>query len=148
MKKKDSIAHIQFERRVQGLRENLQAFQIRNGWIHYLRSTFGMKLSTLARLAGTTSSSVQQAEKREAQGKVTLETLRRMAEAMDCEFVYAFIPRNKIEVLLQERAHAKAQKILLRADTHMSLEDQKVKHSFNERVERLANKLLETSDVW
>jgi predicted DNA-binding mobile mystery protein A len=148
MKNKDTIALTQFERRIKPLRKNLESFRIQNGWIHYVRSVLGMKLSTLARLAKTTSSTVQQAEKREAQNKVTLETLRRMAEAMGCEFVYAFVPKKEIKDLIKERAYNKAKKILVRADIHMSLEDQKVNQDFDERVARLANKLIETGEVW
>ncbi len=142
------MAFTQFERRIKPLRKHIDSFQIRNGWINYVRSVLGIKLSTLARLAKTTASTVQQAEKREAQNKVTLETLRRMAHAMDCEFVYAFIPKKEVKELVNDRAYTKAKRILARADTHMILEDQKVKQDFDERVQRLANKLIETGDVW
>ena len=148
MKSKDPIALSQFERRVKPLRKNISSFKVRNGWIHYLRSVLGIKLSTLARLAKTTPSTVQQAEKREEKHKVTIETLRRMAEAMDCEFVYAFIPKKEIKELIETRAYDKAKKTLERVDTHMTLEDQKVTQEMNERIERLAKKLIESGDVW
>ncbi len=148
MKPKDPIALAQFERRIKPLRKSIESFRVRNGWIHYLRSVLGIKLSTLARLAKTTPSTVQQAEKREGKHKVTIETLRRMAEAMDCEFVYAFIPKNEIKKLIEVRAYSKAKKILEKADTHMTLEDQKVTQDMSERVERLAKKLIESGDVW
>lgn len=148
MKTKDTLALSQFERRIKPLRKNINSFKVRDGWIHYLRSVLGIKLSTLARLAKTTPSSVQQAERGEEKHKVTVETLRRMAEAMDCEFVYAFIPRKEIKELIKTRAYAKAKKILERADTHMALEDQKVTQDMNERIERFAKKLIESGDVW
>ena len=67
---------------------------------------------------------------------------------MDCEFVYAFIPKKEIKQIIKDRAYSKARKMLERAEVHMSLEDQKVKQDFNERLERLANKFIESGDVW
>jgi predicted DNA-binding mobile mystery protein A len=144
----DNLAYTQFERKIKPLRKNRESFQVRNGWINYIRTIMGIKLSTLAKLAKTTSSTVQQAEKREAKGKVTLETLRRMANAMDCDFVYAFIPKKELKNLIRDKAYSKAKKILERADTHMTLEDQKVITSYQERIERLARKLIDSGDIW
>ena len=49
---------------------------------------------------------------------------------------------------IKKKAHEKAREILNRADTHMALEDQKVRGDLNQRIERLAKKLLEKGDVW
>lgn len=148
MNNKDLIAFSQFERRIKPIRKNLDNLNIKGGWIHYVRSILGIKLTTLAKLTKTTSSAVQQAEKREAQGKVTLETLNKMANAMDCEFVYAFVPKKEIRELVEDRAVKKARMILLNADMHMELEDQKVKQKFEDRVRRLAVQLMELGEVW
>lgn len=148
MNNKDLIAFSQFERRIKPIRKNLDNLNIKGGWIHYVRSILGIKLTTLAKLTKTTSSAVQQAEKREAQGKVTLETLNKMANAMDCEFVYAFVPKKEIRELVEDRAVKKARMILLNADMHMELEDQKVKQKFEDRVRRLAVQLIELGEVW
>jgi F0F1-type ATP synthase membrane subunit b/b' len=67
---------------------------------------------------------------------------------MECEFVYAFIPRESLKTTLTKKAYEKASEILKRADTHMTLEDQKVEGDINQRVERLAKSLLEKGDVW
>jgi predicted DNA-binding mobile mystery protein A len=148
MNNKDLIAFSQFERRIKPIRKNLDNLNIKGGWIHYVRSILGIKLTTLAKLTKTTSSAVQQAEKREAQGKVTLETLNKMANAMDCEFVYAFVPKKEIRELVEDRAVKKARMILRNADMHMELEDQKVKQKFEDRVRRLAVQLMELGEVW
>lgn len=148
MNNKDLIAFSQFERRIKPIRKNLDNLNIKGGWIHYVRSILGIKLTTLAKLTKTTSSAVQQAEKREAQGKVTLETLNKMANAMDCEFVYAFVPKKEIRELVEDRAVNKARMILRNADMHMELEDQKVKQKFEDRVRRLAVQLMELGEVW
>ncbi|OFZ55974.1 MAG: hypothetical protein A2428_09505 [Bdellovibrionales bacterium RIFOXYC1_FULL_54_43] len=71
-----------------------------------------------------------------------------MANAMECEFVYAFVPKTDIDELLKQAARAKAKRTLASADVHMTLEDQRVEQSLEERVELLASKLLEKGDVW
>jgi len=91
---------------------------------------------------------VAQIEQREATGNVTLDSLKKMAEALESELVYAFVPRAKIQSVLREKAFEKAKEILSNADTHMALEDQRVEQNLDERVERLATKLMEENDVW
>lgn len=43
-------------------------------------------------------------EKHEAEGKIILATLSKLAEAMDCELVYAFVPEKKVEDILWDTA--------------------------------------------
>ena len=50
--------------------------------------------------------------------------------------------------MLKKKAMEKAKRSILRADTHMSLEDQKVQDELDGRVERLAEKLIEKGKVW
>jgi predicted DNA-binding mobile mystery protein A len=148
MKSLDPLAYIQLERRLNPLRKNIENTHVRSGWIRSMRSAMGMSLKTLARLSGVSISTISGVEKREIQGRVTLETLRKIASAMDCELIYAFVPKKEIRALLKDRAYSKAQKILSRADTHMTLEDQKVEQSVKERIELLANRLIAEGDVW
>jgi len=67
---------------------------------------------------------------------------------MECEFVYAFISKVDIDELLKKKALEKAKQILSRADTHMTLENQRVEQNFQDRLERLANILFDKGDVW
>ena len=67
---------------------------------------------------------------------------------MECEFVYAFVPRNDIEVTLQMKAEEKARRILLKAETHMELEDQKVKEDQEKRIKALAKQIIEKGKIW
>ena len=58
---------------------------------------------------------------------------------MDCEFVYAFVPKSSIKTTLKEQALKKAKRLLAEADTHMTLEDQRVEQDMKTRIERLAD---------
>lgn len=148
MKPLDNLALEQIERRLTQVTREAENMQIRTGWVRYIRTALGMSLEVLAKRSKIPISTLSQAEKREAQGKVTLETLRKMAAAMDCELVYAIIPRTPLRVVIKEQAHRKAARILKKADTHMELEDQAVQSSMKERIERLSEKLIKDGDIW
>ncbi len=143
---KMAIKHAQ--KRRESLLRVLPSMKVRPGWIKYIRSVLGMTLKELGSLAGLSLPTIAQAEKREAEGKVTIETLNKIANAMECEFVYAFVPKEDIPEMLKKKAMEKAKRSILRADTHMSLEDQKVQDDLTSRVERLAEKLIEKGKVW
>lgn len=136
------------QKRRESLLKALSAMQVKPGWIKYTRSVLGMTLKELASRAGLALPTIAQAERREAEGKITIETLRKLAEAMECELVYAFVSKDDIAELLRKKAMEKAKRTILKADTHMSLEDQKVTEELQFRIEMLAEKLLEKGKVW
>lgn len=136
------------QKRRESLLMALPAMQVRPGWIKYTRFILGMTLKELAKRAGLAVPTVAQAERREAEGKVTLETLNKLAEAMECEFVYAFVPKKDVEEVLRGKAVEKAKRIILKADTHMKLEDQQVTEDLQFRIDMLAEQLLEKGKVW
>ena len=144
----NETAFSQVARRVDGLHALKDKATVREGWIKYMRSALGLTLSELAKLAGVGLGSVAQAERREVDGQVSLATLKKMAEAMDCELVYAFVPNKNLKDLIHDKAVDKAKKTLGLADLHMKLEDQKVEGNLDERIERLARKFIEKGDIW
>ena len=148
MKPLDNLALKQIERRLKLLKKQSENMRVRTGWIRYIRTALGMNLETLAKRSRLSVSTLSQNEKREGQGKVTLETLKKMAAAMDCELVYAIIPRTDLGSAIKEQAQSKATRILRKADTHMTLEDQTVQSSMKERIETLSEKLIKDGDIW
>ena len=69
------------------------------GWIREKRHSLGLTLSKLAEACNVSIATIAQAERGEAQGRITLETLRRAADAMNCELVYEFKPKIRHEDL-------------------------------------------------
>lgn len=142
----NSLALKQIETRFRGFETNL--FKPEQGWIRQMRKALGMTLSKLGEACGLSTPSIAQAERREAEGKVTVETLKTAAEAMNCEFVYMFVPKSEMTTFLESKAYEKAKRILMSADLHMSLEDQKVKGDLEPRIQRLKRKLIDEGKVW
>jgi predicted DNA-binding mobile mystery protein A len=84
-------------------------------------------------------------EKAEVDGRLTLNSLERAAEAMGCTLVYALVPRRPLEQIVQDRARQIAGKTIARVDHTMRLEGQGVDADASEQDDaraRLAEKLL------
>lgn len=148
MKRPDKLAMKQIERRLKNLRSVAKDTNVRTGWIAYMRQAMFMTLSTLAKASDLSPATVQQMEKREKAGKVTIETMRKIAAAMECEFVYALVPKQELSEFLKKKALAKATRIIREADVHMTLEDQRVSEDIKDRIDRFAEGLLANGDIW
>lgn len=148
MKRLDDLAMSQVERRLKIIRKAFMQMKVKPGWIRFTRNALGMTLEKLAERAGVSKTTAAQAERGEIEGKVTMETLKKMAAAMECEFVYAFVPKAPLKDIFEREALAKAKKLLKNADTHMQLEDQQVKRSMDERIRLIADRLIKKGDIW
>lgn len=65
-------------------------------WIRSAREAMLISTNEMGKRLGISSSSFCNLEKNEVNGKITLEKLRAVAEAMDCEFVYAIRPKQRV----------------------------------------------------
>lgn len=110
------------------------------GWIHTIRTSFGITLQQLADKMKMSKQSVASLEKREMDGSVSLKTLQDAANAFDLELVYVLIPKNgTLEDYVNEKARKKAEEIILRTSNSMKLEDQenaekRIQQSIEERA--------------
>jgi predicted DNA-binding mobile mystery protein A len=85
-----------------------------------------MPARDLAMRMGVTESTVVRLEGREVAGKVQLDSLARAAEALDCDLVYALVPRRALDASVREQARAKAEESMANVAHSMGLEDQPV----------------------
>ena len=148
MKAVNSLALAQLEKRFKHLRKFAADTKVRTGWIHLTRQAMMMSRAQLAKLAKLSTATVQHMELREQKKTITLESMRKLAEAMNCEFVYAFVPKQDLTTFLKAKALEKASRIVQNADVHMTLEDQRVRHNLKSRIERIADELLAKGDIW
>jgi len=97
------------------------------GWIRTLRDALGMTGEQLAVRLNITRQRVERIEREERLGGVTLKTLRKVAEALNCTFVYGFVPNEgSLEKTVQKQAEDMAQRQASRANQMMRLEDQEL----------------------
>jgi predicted DNA-binding mobile mystery protein A len=121
------------------------------GWLRTVRTALGMSGTQLAKKLGVTKARISKAEQDEPLGSVTLKTMHTMAEAMDCKFVYAIVPKQNVENVIKERAIEKARAEVKSASTHMALEGQSLnKEQLEYEIERIAAQIVDKmpSDFW
>lgn len=116
------------------------------GWIRAIRDALGMSGRQLAEKLGVKPPRVSVLEKDEVLGRVTLKTMKRTAETLNCVFIYALIPRASLEELVRNQAIAVVQERMKRVGHSMALEDQKLdeeleKKSFQDIVDEMMREM-------
>ena len=96
-----------------------------HGWLRAIREALGMSVAQVAQRMDITRGRILEFEKAEADDRITLGSLRRVAEAMDCQLVYAIVPKSgTITELAEQRAREEASKRVLSVEHSMALENQ------------------------
>ena len=67
------------------------------GWIRSVRTALGMSAAQLAKRLGVSQQSVANLERNERRGAVSITTLSKVAESLDCELVVEFRPKTTLE---------------------------------------------------
>jgi predicted DNA-binding mobile mystery protein A len=97
-----------------------------SGWIASVRQALGLSLAQIGKKLRTSRQTVQEFERAEAQDRITLGALRRVAQAMDCDLIYVLVPKSGSFAELAERtAREVAARDVQRVVHTMALEDQK-----------------------
>lgn len=117
-----------------------------SGWINTVREAIGMTASQLAARLGVTQPRITKMEANEENLK--LSTMKKTAEAMNCEFVYYFKPKTTFQNLVEEQAEQKAAEILNTVNINMALENQTI--SAEDAVKDFAADLINTKikKIW
>jgi len=137
------------ELRVDQIDRSLKAFagtqavsRPQRGWLRSVREALGISMREVARKMRKTPQTVASLEKSEAADRITLQTLRHYAEAMNCELVYAIVPKSASLKQLSEKLARQAVEKDVRAVEHtMALEDQST-GGVPDKIERETKRLL------
>lgn len=113
------------------------------GWIKTIRNTLNMTMAQLGTKLNITRQGVRKIEESEANGTITLNTLKEVATAIELKLVYALVPKDgSIDDLIQIKAEKLAQKIVLRTNQNMKLEDQGIgDEKISKTIKELANEI-------
>ena len=117
-----------------------------SGWIKTVREAIGMTVSQLAARLGVTQPRITKMESNE--DNLKLSTMKKAAEAMNCEFVYYFKPKTTFQNLVDDQAQKKAAEVLKTVNVNMALENQEIAE--DEAVKDFASDLINTKikQIW
>ncbi len=121
------------------------------GWLKEIREALGRTERQQAERLGISGSSLHKSEQSEAQERISLGQLRKLADGLDCELVYALVPRKPLTEVVQDRATQLAKEEVYGVAHTMSLEDQRpTDERIQKQVARRADELLrgKWSGLW
>lgn len=119
------------------------------GWVGAVRSALGMSSLELGRRMGIDNSNVVRLEQSERAGGIRLDTLRRAADALECDLVYALVPRRPLAEMVDEQARRRASALVQQVDHSMRLEDQQVEPSAVEaQLQQLTDEFVDKPGLW
>ena len=98
----------------------------RGGWIAAIRESLGMSVQNLADRLGMTRAAAAKLEVSERSQTIQLDTLRKAADALECDLVYALVPRQPLQDLVNSRRLEILKSMQQRTQQHMRLEAQDV----------------------
>jgi len=147
-KDKQKLMIEQLDRRFMKLCSCLQELEVpEKGWINTLRKTLNISLKQLGVKLRVSSQNINQLEQREIDGSVTIKRLKEVAEALNMNFVYSFIPKDgSLETYIEKRAYEIAKELTMRTSHTMKLEDQgnsneRLNKAIKDRTEKIKNEL-------
>ena len=142
------------------LRLSEQGRAPRDGWVAATREALGMSVRDLGKRIGIGSSSVSRLEQRERDETVSLAALRKAADGLDCDLVYALVPRvetpgntpgdDLLDALIMKHARRAAAEDIERVGKTMALENQAIsRESLGAQVdERAAALAADPRRLW
>jgi len=140
------------------LDQRLQSFAVlkdtpppMRGWIRAIRDALGMTGEQLARRLGVQKQRIVALEKGEVESTVTINSMKKAAEAMDCVFVYALVPRDSLQENVERHARRYAEKIHAAVQHSMTLEQQGLTadesgHGIQANTDKLVRETAK--DIW
>jgi len=121
------------------------------GWLKEIREALGRTERQQAQRLGVSGSTLHKSEQSEAEERISLGQLRKLADGLDCELVYALVPRKPLTEVVQDRATQLAKEEVHGVAHTMGLEDQRpTDERIQKQVARRAEELLrgKWSDLW
>lgn len=116
----------QLDRRFKNLNPLIREARPSRGWVRAIRQALGMTTAQLAKRMGVPQPRIVEMERGEAEGKITVRSLERAAEALGCRLVYVLVPSQPLTKTIEERAAQVANRQLEAVEQTMRLEAQGV----------------------
>ena len=149
MKNRKKLVRKQLDKTLLEFRPILGISIPQKGWIRAIRDSLGMSGRQLADRLGITRQRVSEIERDELTDSITIKSMRKVADCLDCVFVYAFVPQTSLEHTVHNRAKQVAEERIKRASQSMLLEGQALKEddeldALNDMIEEMIETLPST----
>jgi predicted DNA-binding mobile mystery protein A len=119
------------------------------GWIRIIRKSLGMSSRQLAKRTGISQQRLSKIEQQEISGEIKLNTIKKIAEGMNCALIYSLVPYSSLNEIIRKQAEKIIKKRFERITASMVLEDQEVYgdekiKSFDLAVEKIIDRMDKT----
>src|SRR5690606_40111933 len=141
----------QLDKRFKKLKILLNYPPPKKGWIDTIRKALMITRKQLSKKMNVSEPLIAKMEKNEVEGAITLKSIRRISEAMNCKFVYAIIPNESLENIINQQIEKVVAKMINEVDQTMKLEAQGTSNKTLENEQkRLKFELKENlkSKIW
>jgi predicted DNA-binding mobile mystery protein A len=109
MKYKDKVREDELQQALEPFREARDSRPPPEGWVRAVRESLGMtNVQLAARMGRKAAQTIEDMQKNEVSGAITLRNLRALAEAMECRLVYAVVPAKSLSKVRRDKARALA----------------------------------------
>ena len=114
------------DRRLAQLKQMGDLQRPHKGWLAAIREVLGMTVTQFGEQMGISQAAAFKMEKREQEKTIQLQTLEKAATALNCELVYALVPKTTLQGHIEHQAKIKAMRYLQAVGHSMSLEQQAI----------------------
>ncbi len=148
--RKQKMARKQLDETLQAFATTANVTRPIRGWIRAIRDVLGMNMRQLADRLGVGQPRIVKIEQDELSGALTIKTLEKIADKLDCVFVYGFAPRTNLENTVRNQAVCIAKERMNKISHHMYLEAQELtNHHSKAAFENMVEEILESpSKLW
>jgi predicted DNA-binding mobile mystery protein A len=115
-----------------------------DGWIASVREALGLSLRQVGKRMGASGQAIQQFEQAEAEDRITLRAMRRVAGTLGCDLVYVLVPKSgSFQELAEQPTRERDARDVKSVIQTMALEDQKPQNAnqlIKDEAERRLNR--------
>jgi len=143
MRSKKKLLIEQLDQRLKPFQKAEMVIVPDKGWINNIRTSLNMTMAQLGAKLSITRQGVKKIEDSEVKGSISINSLKEIGKVLNLKFVYGFVPNDgSIDNLVELKAIKLAQKIVLRTNQNMKLENQGISdEKLNQSIFDLAEEI-------
>ena len=132
--KKNKLIRKQLDKSLDRLKDMKFSVPPQKGWIRAIREAIGMSGRQLGKRLNVSKQRIHELENEELSGSVTIKTMRKAAEALQCIYIYGLIPHENLEQIVKNRAEYISKRKMKISNQTMMLENQQLSEKETEEM--------------